>query len=68
MYVNKVTRLSTSPHQMLDMMIQVKINDSQCFFTVSRSYYEEKTSINSKGEISEWGGVDNLVVSLYKCM
>ena len=29
---------------------------------------KKKTLINSKGAISEGGGVDNLVVSLYKCM
>ena len=37
------------------------------FFTVFHPYYEEKALIYSKGAISE-RGVDNLGVSLYKCM
>ena len=64
---NKVNRLSASPHQTLDMMILLKINDRELSFTVSHPYYEEKAFIYSKGAISE-RRVDNLGVSLYKCM
>ena len=64
---NKVNRLSASPHQTLDMMILLEINDRERSFTVSHPYYEEKAFIYSKGAISE-RVVDNLGVSLYKCM
>ena len=64
---NKVNRLSASPHQTLDMMILLELNDRECSFTVSHPYYEEKAFIYSKGAISE-REVDNLGVSLYKCM
>ena len=43
------------------------MNDKYKLFIVSHPYYEEKAFIYSKGAISE-RGVDNLSVSLYKCM
>ena len=57
-----MNRLSASPRQTLDMMILLEINDREWFFTVSHPYYEEKAFIYSES------GVDNLGVSLYKCM
>ena len=62
-----MNRLSASPHQTLDMMILLEINDREWSFTVSHPYYEEKAFIYAKGAISE-RVVDNLAVSLYKCM
>ena len=62
-----MNRLSASPHQTLDMMILLEINDREWSFTVSHPYYEETAFIYSIGAISE-RVVDNLGVSLYKCM
>ena len=62
-----MSRLSASPHQTLDMMILLEINDREWSFTVSHPYYEGTAFIYSKGAISERVG-DNLCVSLYKCM